>query len=127
MFVTLVPIKNAEMVAQLVESKKDIEVSVEEVRSIMKEELGMRYRIAKTLPKQANSTRCLVLRQQYAMQMLSLLQNGTRIINIDESWLSETNFTRMMWSRANKPATVPTSPITHRLALIDDLDTKGRV
>ena len=87
----------------------------------------MRYRMAKKIPKQANSTRCLVLRQQYAMEMLPLLRNGTRIINIDESWLSETNFTRMMWSRANKPATVPTSPITHRLALIVALDTNGRV
>ena len=40
----------------------------------------------------------MVLRQQYAKEMLPLLEQGTRIINVDESWLSETNFIRKMWA-----------------------------
>ena len=54
----------------------------------MKDELGLGYRMAKKVPVQANEMRCLVLRQQYAIAMLSLLQNGTRILNIDETWLN---------------------------------------
>lgn len=49
----------------------------------MKNDLGLRYRMAKKIPTQANSSRCLVLRQQYAMEMIPLLREGTRILNID--------------------------------------------
>ena len=50
--------------------KEHIEVDVRQVRSIMKEDLGMRYRMSLKIPTQAISTRCLVLRQQYAMEMI---------------------------------------------------------
>ena len=54
----------------------------------MKEELKMKYRMSKKLPTQANSQRCLVLRQQYAKKMLELLKEGLRIINVDESFVA---------------------------------------
>ena len=43
------------------------------------------YRLAKMVAVQCNSERCLVLRQQYAMRMLPLLEAGHRIINVDET------------------------------------------
>jgi len=57
--------------------------------------------------------------------MLPLLEKGTRILNIDESWLNETNFTRKMWCPPQSPATVQTRPISYRIALIAALDTEG--
>ena len=45
-------------------------------------------------PGQTWLGRCLVLRQQYALKMLPLLESGRRIINVDESWLNGTNFVR---------------------------------
>ena len=60
----------------------------------MKDDLGLGYRMSRKVPVQDNSERCLVLRQQYAMRMLPLLKDGKRILNIDESWLNESNFTR---------------------------------
>ena len=48
----------------------------------------MGYRKAATVPVQANSERCLILRQQYAIKMLPLLESGRRIINVDESWIN---------------------------------------
>ena len=69
--------------------------------------------------------RCLVLRQQYAMAMLSLLQNGTRILNIDETWVSSTNFTRMMWGPPQTTATMSAKPISYRISMIAALDTEG--
>ena len=52
------------------------------------------YGLAKTVPVQCNQERCLVLRQQYALRMLALLEQGRRIINVDESWLNGTRFLR---------------------------------
>jgi len=39
-----------------------MDVTVQEVKTIMKDELGLGYRIAKKVPVQANTIRCLVLR-----------------------------------------------------------------
>jgi len=59
--------------------------------------------------------------------MLELLLNDWNVINIDESWLNETNYTRMMWSPPYAPNTVTSKSITPRLALIAALDTNGKV
>ena len=59
------------------------------------------------------------------MEMIPLLQDGKRILNIDESWLNETNFIRKMWCPPATTATVTERPISHRLALIAALDTEG--
>ena len=91
----------------------------------MKDELGLGYRIARKVPIQANQERCLVLRQQYAMEMLPLLQRGARILNVDESWVNSTNFTRMIWCPPQTPATMRAKPISYRISLIAALDTEG--
>ena len=59
--------------------------------------------------------------------MIELLKEGTLIINVDESWVAETNFTRKLWVPANAPATVPLASVTPRLSLIVALDTEGRI
>ena len=76
---------------------------------------------------QANSQRCLVLRQQYAISLLDLLKQGKRIINVDETWLNETNFQRKTWCRPLSSNTVKLRPITPSVAMIAALDTDGRV
>ena len=55
-----------------------------------------------------------MLRQQYALKMLDLLEhtegeqkNRRRIINIDESWLNETTFYRKIWMPKNEACSVP--------------------
>ena len=53
----------------------------------MKKVLGLRYRKIRRHPIQANSERCLVQRQQYALGMLDVLASGKRVLNVDESWL----------------------------------------
>ena len=50
--------------------------------------MGLGFRLAKTVPLQVNLGRSLVLRQQYALKMLPLLEANRRIINVDESWLN---------------------------------------
>ena len=59
--------------------------------------------------------------------MIPLLQYGTRILNIDESWINSTNFTRKIWAPTATPRTIVAKPISHRLSLIAALDTEGRI
>ena len=59
--------------------------------------------------------------------MLECLSKQTRVINIDESWISETEYSRRMWCPAKVPCTVTEKALSTRLALIAALDTDGRV
>ena len=117
----------AEAVVRLVKEQEVVEVTAAQVKRVMKDELGLAYRMTRKIPVQANHKRCLVLRQQYAMVMLPLLQKGTRILNVDETWLNSTNFTRMAWSAPGTSATIQAKPISYRIALIAALDTEGRL
>ena len=92
------------------------------------------YRLAKTVPIQSNSERCLVLRQQYALLMLPLLESSCfskqparRIINVDESWLNGTRFLRRVWVPTDAPATVSDKQVVPRISLIAAIDTDGRL
>ena len=59
--------------------------------------------------------------------MLEFLFQGKRIINVDESWVAETQFNRRMWCPTKAPCTITDKAINPRLALIAALDTDGRV
>ena len=61
------------------------------------------------------------------MRMIELLKEGRLILNVDESWVAQTNFTRKLWVPANAPATVTQAPVTPRLSLIVALDSEGRI
>ena len=49
------------------------------------------------------------------------------MINVDETWLNETNFQRMAWCRPNSRCSIPLRPIQPSLAMISALDSDGRV
>ena len=59
--------------------------------------------------------------------MIDLLDRNKRIINIDESWISETEYSRRMWCPNKTPCTVTEYSVNARLALIAALDTEGRI
>ena len=60
-------------------------VKPHEVKQVLKNDLGFSYRTVKLTSLQSNSVRCRVMRQQYALKMLELLNNKKRILNVDES------------------------------------------
>ncbi len=60
------------------------EVAIGHVRRIMRNDLGMRYRVLKKVAYQGNSERCLVTRMLYAKKMFEPLWAGKKIINIGE-------------------------------------------
>ena len=121
------PIENSQQVQAQVQTRFGLEVSATKVRQTMKRQLGMSFRQAKKVPKQANTERCLVLRQQYALEVLPLLERGRRIVNVDESWLNESTFYRKLWAPKKAVNSVASRTVSPRLSLIAAIDTEGRV
>ena len=104
------------------------------IRQVMRKDMGLGYRLAKTVAIQSNRERCFVLRQQYAIRMLPLLESGCfsadparRIVNLDESWLNGTSFVRRVWAPSDSPATVTDKQVQPRISLIVALDTEGNI
>ena len=100
------PILKADQVMKKVNRNGDIQVTIQEVRKVLRVNLRLGWRNAKSIPVQCNTERCLVLRQQYAIEMLPLLRSGKCILNIDESWINTTSFIRKIWCPSDAPATV---------------------
>lgn len=59
--------------------------------------------------------------------MLDLLEQGKRIINVDESWINETNYLRRSWSIPQEAKSQIEPILQPRLAVIAAIDTDGRV
>ena len=93
----------------------------------MRKEMKMGFRKTNVVPIQSNLSRCLVLRQQFALRMIPLLESGRRIINVDESWLNSTRFIRRSWIPTDAPGTYSDKQVQPRISLIVALDYDGRI
>ena len=87
----------------------------------------MGYRKSSVVPIQSNLPRCLVLRQQFALRMLPLLESGRRIINVDENWLNGTRLIRRSWVPSDAPGTHTDKQVVPRISLMVALDTDGKI
>ena len=79
-----VQIRTVKQTAEDYESASGISLKQHQVRKVMREQVGLRYRRIVRLAPQANSDRCLIQRQQCALVFQELFQTKRRIINIDE-------------------------------------------
>ena len=87
----------------------------------------MTYRSIRRILIQANSDQSLIKRQQYALKLIELLKKGKTILNVDESWLSDSSFNRKQWCPTDGTGTVPNKVLSMKVAVIAAIDTEGRV
>ena len=120
-------ISSSKIVQSAVKEQADVELSLKQIRLALRKDCRLGFVRAKKFQPRANSDRCLVQRQQYALEMLKLLDQGKRIINLDETWLNETSFIRRTWAPKDGTGNVKLKPVTPRLSMIAALDTDGRV
>ena len=73
----------------------------------MKRQYGLSYRRVKRVAHVGNSERNRVLRSLYAQKMLQVYSQGKHVINIDETWLPETDFRRRCWNLQGKGNSLP--------------------
>ena len=67
------------------------------ISRVLRGRFGMRYKRVQLVAFGGNAERNLVLRQMFAERLLYQLQKGTRLINVDESWLSYGDGRSMKW------------------------------
>ena len=84
----------------------------------------MRYRRIQHVPLHLNSQRNLILRQQWTIRFLEHYKEKTWI-NVDESWLSESNFQRRKWRMPGDNNSVPIAYMAPRISVIVALDNRG--
>ena len=95
------------------------------IAKIMREQLGMRYRKIVPVSMKTNSERNLVLRQQFAQQLIRLLNAGKRILNIDQTWLGMSDFRRRKWQAPGTTNSMPKKAMLPRITMFCGLDTNG--
>ena len=71
---------------------------MKQVRLVMKRDMKLSFVKSKKLHPNANSAKVMIQRQQYALTMIRLLDQGKRIINIDQTWLNESSYIRRVWA-----------------------------
>ena len=117
----------AQQVKNSLLAEASLNLSVAEVRKVLRENLNIRYRVLKKVEYQGNSERCLVTRMLYAKKMLTLLSEGKRIINIDESWVPHLDFRGKKWRQRGERNTASSKQLGHRVNMIAALDTDGNL
>jgi len=104
-----------------------LEATEQEIRTIMREDLDMKYRKVVPISIHGNSVKNLVLRQQFAISLTRLLQDGKIILNADESWLGMSDFRRRKWQAPNTTNSVAQLQTADRISIIMALDSMGEV
>jgi hypothetical protein len=74
---------------------KDVKIS--QVKQVMKDNLYMTFRKIVKTPVTANNDRNRIMRKQSSQKMFSYMKKSFRLINIDESWVGGSNYSRRAW------------------------------
>lgn len=106
---------------------EEIESKETEIKNVMKLDLKMRYKKLIHISVHANSAKNLILRQQFALQLIKLLMAGKTILNVDESWLGMTDFRRRKWRKQGSSNSHSILQVQPRISIIAGLDTKGNI
>ena len=59
--------------------------------------------------------------------MLNLLASETRIINLDQTWINDTNFTRRKWRQRGQVNSSSLKTVTPRIAMQMAICTSGKL
>ena len=69
-----------------------------ELLRILHNDMHAKYKRIKEVSYQGNSTKNLLLRQQFVHAFMKIDLVKKTIINVDETWLGMSDFRRMRWS-----------------------------
>jgi transposase len=119
-------IENIQQVIEECQIRQQLEVKPAFIRKQLAE-MRISYRKVKHVNFQANSERCLVLRQRWAVSFLELNWRHKNVINIDESWLGMTDFRRMHWRPTDRNWSVKAKALQPRISMITAVDKLGNV
>ena len=87
----------------------------------------MRFSKVRPQPLHINSINNSFLRQQWAKQFLTKNIQSKVVINIDETWIGQTDYRRRKWGVRGSNNSLPVKNLQPRLSLILALDTTGTI
>ena len=87
----------------------------------------MKHRKIKKLSFQTNSVQSLIKRQQYALKLIELLKEGKTILNVDESWIADSDYVRNVWRPTYATGTVTIKALSMKVAVIAAISTEGHI
>jgi hypothetical protein len=79
---------------------KDVKIS--QASQVMKDNLDMTFRKIVKTPVTANSDRNRIMRKQSSHKLFGYMKKSFRVINIDESWVGGSNYSRRAWKPKNE-------------------------
>lgn len=100
-------------------------ISLKRVSRVMRDNLGLKFKKAKSIAARTNCVSCLYQRQVFAKKLIDEMMTGKRVINIDEASLSEARFVRKAWGHRNLPLRPLKMPLGHRVSIIAAVDNLG--
>ena len=93
----------------------------------MKNKYRLSYRRVKRVPFSGNSESNKVLRSLYAQKMLQIYSQGKHVVNIDETWIPETDFRKRRWTAKGAENSMVEGVMRHRVNMIAAVSSKGHV
>ena len=107
----------AKQVSESVLEEHGIVVSNQYVCSVLRNDIGARFKLIRKIPYLGNHNRCLQLRQLYAKFMLRKLAAGVRVINVDQTWINDMFLTRRKWRMRGATNSWAEKPVNPRIAV----------
>ena len=118
-------IDSVAMLNKTLQDEYGIEAKDRTIRSVMRDDLNMRYKKIKAVSIHANCAKNLILRQQFALEFLRQWERNKVIINVDETWLGMTDFRRRKWRQHGSYNSVPKLQVVPRISMILGIDNHG--
>ena len=59
--------------------------------------------------------------------MLELYNQGRHVVNVDESWVPDTDFRRFCWKKRGETNSLPENGMSHKINMIVAVSTEGQV
>ena len=112
--------------SQVLEDHEE-KVGLRLVRDVLKKDFDMSYAKAKDQAVNINSNRNVLLRQAWARRFLQPDLNNKIFLNVDESWIGQSDFRRTMWHEKGKSGSLPKKALNPRISLTVGVDTEGAV
>ena len=93
----------------------------------LKGHFKLSYRKVKKVSYSGNSEYNRVRRFLYAQKMLELYSQGQHVVNVDESWLPESDFSRRNWDKRGDSHSIPANPLGRKINMIAAVSSEGYV
>jgi hypothetical protein len=90
-------IATAQTLIDTMKTQGKAEPTLMRVRDVLKSNFDLTFRSSRRVTKYLNLDRSKILRMEFARMLLTQMERGKRIINIDETWIGSSNFQRMHW------------------------------